>query len=151
MSMTKAELLSDLDTKVVARGTPVEEDESYNVKTYRVNVLMESSDETAAMQKNVLFYVFDESGGSEAAWYDREKPANQLVPPTDTLYEDLITHVEAMDDLLKYTVISYEPDNSFLLARVYLSVTGKSVKMYTFLVYKESSTVYDRKIANYPT
>lgn len=72
--MTKAELLAALATKYSGGvvGTPVERANSNGVRTYQVDVLDVSGD--VATGGTVLFYVVDEGGAGESAYWKQREP-----------------------------------------------------------------------------
>lgn len=82
--MTKAQLLTDLATNYnfLDVGTPVEKAAIGDIKTYIVTViasgLSELNKKPVASPKDIVFYVDDEGGGSEAAYYGTEEPKNTI-------------------------------------------------------------------------
>lgn len=88
--MTKAELIAKLEEFFPVHDTPVEVSEDYNVKRYIVNVFKTGKSSKHRVptgnKQNLHFYVYDEGGAGESAYFDaveiQNKYDNDLVGST---------------------------------------------------------------------
>ena len=80
MSMTKAQLLDDLREQYKFVGIPEAQQTTTIITPYVINVLesglSEGKRKPTGFQKNIVFYVYDEGGPGEEAYYAKAEPVN---------------------------------------------------------------------------
>jgi len=80
--MTKAELIAEVVAKTWFAGTieaPVVDTEwpAHNIKLYRAHAKVER-ETNVLTHRHIYFYVFDEGGAGEAAYYKDQNPDDQV-------------------------------------------------------------------------
>jgi hypothetical protein len=80
--MTKAELITEVTGKAWFAGTisaPEIDTEwpAFNLKLYRAHAKVER-EENVLTHKHIYFYVFDEGGAGESAYYKDQNPDDQV-------------------------------------------------------------------------
>ena len=93
--MNKSELITDLESIYAAVGSPQLLETVDGVGWYIVNVFetgkSDLSKKETGYRKNINFYVIDEGGAGEAAYYSRSEPVNSVNEDVTTASGDLIS------------------------------------------------------------
>lgn len=80
--MTKAQLISKLEEFYPEHSTPIEVEDSYNIKRYIVNVFKKGISAKNRVptgnKANLHFYVYDEGGAGESAYFDAPEIINNF-------------------------------------------------------------------------
>lgn len=115
--MNKTELLADIAAKAyngwykLTTGQTVVGDDAVGITEYVANYL-ENVGGTWT-KRNIGFYVYDEGGASEEAFY-RDQPRQK-----DTARDSLITYIESIAGVVRFKLGAVDEDEKHATANVY--------------------------------
>ena len=140
----KATYLSNLEalSYVQEIGTPVlrEDKTGVNLKVYDVDILeMGNSNRTQVISHK--FAVYDEGGGSEAA-YSYGPPYVPYYRENDPVYAAVATYVEGLGPVKGFSISEYDTDNQWAKVRVFVFVTDH-IEEKQYLIYNDGGLTHE--------
>ena len=146
--MTKTQILAGIAasagiTKVLTSKL-VETVEGIN--WYEVPVLETDVAATLGWKKSIYFYVTDEGTGTEAAYFYKSEPKQDL-PVSDAQMVNIGQYIQAQANVIGHTITEYNLVGKWVTARVFSITSASAAKLETWIVYKPVGPMTHRVIA----
>lgn len=141
--MTKQELLNDIQSKVIVIiSTDLQSDsikEASGITSYISNVLIKEGDKYHA--KNIGFYVVDEAGPSEEAFYRDYITGSSI----DVMLKDFLKTL-VPNTFLRAKIISTDEDLKFSEAEAYRLRQDDTVEKVKLFIYNQGQNIIYKEL-----
>lgn len=143
--MTKSQILAQIAASAGIKVAldPIHNETIDNIKWYSVPVLETDEVKSLGWKKSISFYVVDEGTGTEAAYFYKDSPKQDL-PVANNVVEAIKAYIFTQANVINYNLLSYnETVNGSDIYRsavveVYIVVDGTTANKKSWVIYNKN-------------